>query len=185
VVICSSEKLRLDKARTNPNSHLVQHGVDIEHFAKAYDPRTTIPDEVKNLPGPVIGFWGLIADWVDLQLIRHVADAFSGGTVVLLGSATTDLSPLAGARNIRHLGRRPYADLPRYAKAFDVALMPFRVNELTLAANPLKVREYLAAGLPVVSTDIPEVARLGACRIGKDPDEIVREIAAALAAGAG
>ena len=83
------------------------------------------------------------------------------------------------------LGRKPYADLPRYAKAFDVALMPFRVNELTLAANPLKVREYLAAGLPVVSSAIPEVERLGICRIGKNPDEVVKQIAAAIAAGAG
>ena len=185
VVICSSEKLRADKAKTNSNAHLVQHGVDLEHFNQAFDPKTTLPDEVKNLPGPVIGFWGLIADWVDLRLIRHVADAFSGGTVVLLGSTTTDMSPLDGAKNIKFLGRRPYADLPRYAKAFDVALMPFKVNELTLAANPLKVREYLGAGLPVVSTDIPEVARLSMCRIGKDADAVVREIAAAIAAGAG
>ena len=185
VVICSSEKLRADKARVNPSSYLVQHGVDLEHFAKAYGPGTTPPDEVKNLPGPVIGFWGLIADWVDLALVRHVADAFSGGSVVLLGSSTTDLSPLDGARNIHFLGRRPYADLPRYAKAFDVALMPFKVNELTLAANPLKVREYLAAGLPVVSTAIPEVERLGLCRIGADADSVVREISAAIAAGAG
>jgi glycosyltransferase involved in cell wall biosynthesis len=185
VVICSSEKLRADKARVNPNAHLVQHGVDLEHFAKAFDPRTTIPQDLQGAPGPVIGFWGLIADWVDLQLIRHVADAFSGGTVALLGNANTDLGPLQGARNVRLLGRRPYADLPRYARAFDVALMPFRVNELTLAANPLKVREYLAAGLPVVSTAIPEVERLGVCRIGKDADGVVREIAAAIAAGPG
>ena len=185
VVICSSEKLRADKAKTNPNAHLVQHGVDLEHFGKAFRQETTIPDELKGVPGPVIGFWGLIADWVDLQLIRHVADAFSGGTVVLLGSSTTDMRPLEGAKNIKFLGRKPYADLPRYAKAFDVALMPFRVNELTLAANPLKVREYLGAGLPVVSTAIPEVERLGVCRIGKDADAVVREIAAAIAAGAG
>ncbi len=185
LVICSSEKLRADKARVNPNSHLVQHGVDLEHFAKAFDPRTAVADELKGAPGPVIGFWGLIADWVDLQLVRHVADAFSGGTVVLLGNSTTDLKPLDGARNVRVLGRRPYAELPRYARAFDVALMPFRVNELTLAANPLKVREYLAAGLPVVSTAIPEVERLGLCRIGHGADEIVREIAAAIAAGPG
>ncbi|HEY2027962.1 MAG TPA: asparagine synthase (glutamine-hydrolyzing) [Myxococcales bacterium] len=185
VVICSSEKLREDKARVNPNSHLVQHGVDLEHFAKAFAPTTTIPDELKGAPGPIIGFWGLIADWVDLQLIRHVADAFSGGTVVLVGNSTTDMSPLEGAKNIRVVGRKPYSDLPRYAKAFDVSLMPFRVNELTLAANPLKVREYLAAGLPCVSTAIPEVERLGVCRIGKDPDDVVREIAAAISAGAG
>jgi glycosyltransferase involved in cell wall biosynthesis len=185
VVICSSEKLRADKARVNPNAHLVQHGVDLEHFAKAFDPGTTIPHDLQGAPGPVIGFWGLIADWVDLQLVRHVADAFSGGTVALLGNVNTDLGPLQGARNVRLLGRRPYADLPRYARAFDVALMPFRVNELTLAANPLKVREYLAAGLPVVSTAIPEVERLGVCRIGKDADGVVREIAAAIAAGPG
>jgi glycosyltransferase involved in cell wall biosynthesis len=122
---------------------------------------------------------------VDVELIRHVADAYSGGTVVLVGNSTADLKPLEGARNIRVLGRKPYADLPRYAKAFDVALMPFRVNELTLAANPLKVREYLAAGLPVVSTAIPEVERLGVCRIGKDADGVVREIASAIAAGSG
>src|SRR5205085_695146 len=125
------------------------------------------------------------ADWVDLQLIRHVADAFSGGTVVLVGESRTGLGPLEGARNIRLLGRKPYADLPRYAKAFDVALMPFKVNALTLAANPLKVREYLAAGLPVVSTAIPEVERLGLCRIGRSADEVVREISAAIAAGGG
>ena len=185
VVICSAEKLRKDKERVNPNAYLVQHGVDLEHFAKAFDPKTTLPDEVKNLPGPVIGFWGLIADWVDLQLVRHVADAFSGGSVVLLGSSTTDMSALDGARNVHFLGRKPYADLPRYAKAFDVALMPFKVNELTLASNPLKVREYLGAGLPVVSTAIPEVERLGLCRIGSDADSVVREIAAAIAAGPG
>jgi len=165
-VICSSENLRADKARVNSNAHLVQHGVDLEHFAKAFSAATTIPDDLKGAPGPIIGFWGLIADWVDLPLIRHVADAFSGGTVVLLGDTKTNTKPLDGARNIRVLGRKPYADLPRYAKAFDVALMPFKVNELTLAANPLKVREYLAAGLPVVSTAIPEVERLGVCRIG-------------------
>jgi len=144
-----------------------------------------VPDDLKGAPGPIIGFWGLIADWVDLQLIRHVADAFSGGTVVLIGNSTTDMKSIEGARNIRFLGRKPYADLPRYAKAFDVALMPFKVNELTLASNPLKVREYLAAGLPVVSTAIPEVERLGVCRIGKDADGVVREIAAAVAAGPG
>jgi glycosyltransferase involved in cell wall biosynthesis len=185
VVICSAQKLVDDKIKVNSNTHLVQHGVDIEHFAKACDPATPVPEELKGAPGPIIGFWGLIADWVDLQLIRHVADAFSGGTIVLLGAATTDLSPLDGAKNIRVLGRKPYADLPRYAKAFDVAINPFRVNELTLAANPLKVREYLAAGVPVVATAIPEVERLGMCRIGKDPDDFVKQIAAAVSEGAG
>src|SRR5205823_13577165 len=88
-------------------------------------------------------------------------------------------------RNVYFLGRKPYADLPRYAKAFDVALMPLKVNELTLASNPLKVREYLPAGLPVVSTAIHEVERLGLCRIGTDADSVLREIVATIAAGPG
>jgi hypothetical protein len=80
------------------------------------------------------------------------------------------------------LGRQQYTDLPAYCKGFDVALNPFRINELTLSANPLKVREYLAAGLPVVSTDIPEVAVLEHCRIGKTAREFLEQVDAALAA---
>ena len=100
---------------------------------------------------------------------------------MLLGKATTDTSNLERLPNVHLLGRKPYASLPAYCKGFDVALMPFRINELTLNANPLKVREYLAAGLQVVSTAIPEVETLGLCRIGRDPDSFVREVEAALA----
>ncbi len=79
------------------------------------------------------------------------------------------------------LGRKPYEELPAYCKAFDVALNPFEINELTLAANPLKVREYLAAGLPVVSTDIPEVRVLDDCVIGTDHEDFIHKIEQALA----
>jgi hypothetical protein len=78
------------------------------------------------------------------------------------------------------LGRKPYAQLPVYCKGFDVALNPFRISRLTLNANPLKVREYLAAGLPVVSTAIPEVAILGQCRIGHNQGEFIFQIEQAL-----
>jgi glycosyltransferase involved in cell wall biosynthesis len=100
--------------------------------------------------------------------------------MVVLGKATTDISALERAPNIHVLGRQPYRDLPAYCKGFDVALNPFRINELTLNANPLKVREYLAAGLPVVSTDIPEVAVLANCRIGKDREQFLEQVAEAL-----
>ena len=82
--------------------------------------------------------------------------------------------------NVHLLGRRPYSELPAYCKGFDVALIPFRINELTLNANPLKVREYLAAGLPVVSTPIPEVEVLGLCRVASDPESFLREVEEAL-----
>ena len=129
----------------------MRHGVDFEHFRKALDAETN-SRTIAHLPRPIIGFFGLIADWVDVDLMAHVAEHFSTGSFVVLGKATTDVSALSEMPNVHLLGRKPYADLPAYCKGFDVAMNPFRINDLTLNANPLKVREYLAAGLPVVST---------------------------------
>jgi glycosyltransferase involved in cell wall biosynthesis len=181
LVIVSADRLQQSKAQVNPRTVLVRHGVDFDHFARALDPDTPVPDEVARLPRPVIGFFGLIADWVDVELMAEVARRYPHGSLVVLGKATTDVTALAAVPNVHLLGRKPYEDLPGYCKAFDVALMPFRVNELTLNANPLKVREYLAAGLPVVSTAIPEVEVLGQCRIGRSREEFLQQVEAALA----
>ncbi len=151
------------------------------HFRRALDPETVVPEELARLPHPRIGFFGLIADWVDLDLMAYVAKAFPNCSVVFVGKSITDISALEQLPNVHFLGRKPYADLPAYCKGFDVAVMPFRINELTLNANPLKVREYLAAGLQVVSTQIPEVEVLGLCRMASSPEAFVREIEAALA----
>ncbi len=144
------------------------------------DGATKIPAEIVNLPKPVIGFHGLLADWVDFELIKKTAEHFADGSVVLIGKITVDaerkIKILDGVKNIHFLGRKPYAELPAYCKGFDVALNPFEISELTLAANPLKVREYLAAGLEVVSTDIPEVRILDFCRIGETHDDFIRQI---------
>jgi len=180
LVIVSADTLYQSKSKINPDAVIIRHGVDFDHFRKALDPDTIVPPEIANLPRPVIGFFGLIADWVDLDLMAHVARQFPNGSLVLLGKATTDTSVLEGIPNVHLLGRKTYESLPDYCKGFDVALMPFRINELTLNANPLKVREYLAAGLPVVSTAIPEVEVLGLCRIGRDRESFVNEIKEAL-----
>jgi glycosyltransferase involved in cell wall biosynthesis len=185
LVITSAELLRASKARLNPNTVLVRHGVDHAHFAKALDAATVIPDEIAKLPRPVIGFFGLLADWVDLKLIRAVADAYPQGSMVVLGKVCTDTRAFEGANNIHLLGRKPYAALPAYCKGWDVALMPFAENELTANANPLKVREYLAAGLPVVSTPVPEVVQLGLCKIASGPLAYVDAVRQALAEGPG
>lgn len=161
VVIVSAERLLETKRRHNPNVHLVTHGVDVEHFRRACRPETRVPEELAALPGAVIGFFGLIADWVDLELLRRVALARPQWSLALVGKLDTDPSPVADLPNVHLFGRKDYADLPGWCKGFDVAVLPFAINELTLAANPLKLREYLAAGLPVVATPIPEVERLG------------------------
>ena len=180
LVVVSADRLLASKARLNPNTFLVRHGVDYEHFRKALAPETKIPPEIAALPHPRIGFFGLLADWVDIELMAETARRFPHGSLIALGKATTDVSALERLPNVHLLGRKPYAELPAYSKGFDVALMPFRINELTLNANPLKVREYLAAGLPVVSTPIPEVEVLGQCRIAADADGFEREIRRAL-----
>ncbi|MGI8788084.1 MAG: glycosyltransferase [Pyrinomonadaceae bacterium] len=185
LVVVSAEKLYESKKRFNENTFIIRHGVDFSHFRKALDEATKIPDEIANLPKPIIGFHGLLADWVDYELIKKTAEHFRNGSVVLIGKIAVDaerkIKILDDVPNIHFLGRQPYAGLPAYCKGFDVALNPFAINELTLSANPLKVREYLAAGLEVVSTDIPEVRILGYCRIGKTREEFIEQIEEALA----
>lgn len=184
LVVVSAENLLESKKHFNENTFLIRHGTDWAHFRTALDAETEIPAEIKNLPGPIIGFHGLLADWVDFELIKSVAERFSSGSVVLIGKIAVDaeqkIKILEGVPNIHFLGRKPYRELPAFCKGFDVALNPFAINELTLAANPLKVREYLAAGLETVSTDIPEVRILEHCRVGATHEDFIRQIEKAL-----
>jgi glycosyltransferase involved in cell wall biosynthesis len=179
-VIVSADRLYRSKAPFNSRTTLVRHGVDYSHFRRALDAETVVPEDVARLPRPVIGFFGLIADWVDVELMAQVAARFQAGSLALLGKVTTNVSALERLPNVHLLGRKPYDALPAYCKGFDVALMPFRINALTLNANPLKAREYLAAGLQVVSTAIPEVEALGCCRIGSDRESFLLEVERAL-----
>jgi glycosyltransferase involved in cell wall biosynthesis len=184
LVIVSAEKLFDDKKKYNENTNIIRHGTDWRHFRTALNSETKIPDEIKDLPKPIIGFHGLLADWVDFELIKKTAEHFNEGSVVLVGKISVDAEQkvkiLNNIKNVHFLGRKPYSELPAYCKGFDVALNPFAINELTLAANPLKVREYLAAGLNVVSTDIPEVRILKHCLIGEDHRGFIEKIETAL-----
>jgi len=159
LVFASAENLCRERQAINPHTHFIPHGVDLEHFSRALASSTDVPGVLRSLPRPVIGFFGLIADWVDIELIRALAEARPAWSFVLIGKCTTDLRPLQGLANIHLLGQKPYAALPGYCRGFDVGIIPFRTNDLTVRVNPLKLREYLAAGLPVVSTPLPEVAR--------------------------
>ncbi|MDC4227950.1 MAG: hypothetical protein MPW15_27900 [Candidatus Manganitrophus sp.] len=143
VVIVSASTLQESKRRWNPNTHLVRHGVEYDHFRKALDPATAIPPELAALPRPIIGFHGLVADWIDLPLIRKMAIQYPKWSIVLLGSATTDVSQISGLKNVHLLGKRPYESLPSYCKGFDAAILPFVVNRL----DPL-CESSQASGIP-------------------------------------
>jgi glycosyltransferase involved in cell wall biosynthesis len=183
-VIVSSDRLYETKKPYNKNTFLVTHGVEVPHFRKACDPQTPVPEEMKRLQGPVIGFFGLIADWVDLDLIRFLAQSRPDCNFVLIGKVTTDVSLFEGLDNVHLLGQKTYEELPGYVKAFDIAVLPFVMNELTIASNPLKLREYLAAGLPVVSCAIPEAERLKhLIKIGRNRNEFLDHVNAILASG--
>ncbi len=190
-MITCSEPLFRAKSLLNRNTVLVRHGVEHAHFARALEPATAIPEDVRRLPRPLFGFYGLIAPWVDLELLGELARAHPLGSVVLIGECNPQSSPglerLRALPNVHLLGRRDYASLPAYCKAFDVALLPFVLSELTRNANPLKLREYLAAGLPVVATRIPEAETLAprGVRVAGGATGFLAEVAAALAAGPG
>lgn len=182
LVLASSETLAEERRRWNPRTHFVSHGVDVTHFARALDAGVPPPADAAGLARPVIGFFGLIAEWIDLELIAEIARQRPAWTVVLIGKADVDTSALRALPNVRLLGQKPYEALPGYCRAFDVGIIPFRIDALTVRANPLKLREYLAAGLPVVSSDLPEVRKYaGLVHIAAGAGGFVAAIEAALA----
>jgi glycosyltransferase involved in cell wall biosynthesis len=181
VVIASARKLYEAKRLLHDNVHLVPHGVDVDHFAAALRHSLAAPPDVADCTRPVFGFFGLIGKYVDLSLIAAVARRRPDWTFVLIGEAVCDTSTVGRFANVRLLGRRSYDELPQYCRAFDAGLIPFLVNDLTRAVNPIKLREYLAAGLPVVSTPLPEVrAYEPHVRVGDTPETFERACELAL-----
>ena len=157
LVFASAEDLAASCRQYNSHVHYIPHGVDYAHFVGALD-RRPLPDDLPDIPEPRVGFFGLIHEWVDLDLIRQLAERLPY-SFVLIGDAKRNLGPLRDLPNVFHLGRKPYAMLPDYCRGFQAAMVPFRHTALTRSVNPIKLREYAAAGLPVVSTDLPEVRR--------------------------
>jgi glycosyltransferase involved in cell wall biosynthesis len=173
VVFTTGRSLWERRRLLNPETHLALHGVDHAHFASALDSETPLPADLADAPAPIVGFFGLIQDWIDLSLISYLAEQRPNWTIAIIGKALVDITPLRRHANIRILGQKPYAELPKYCRAFSIGMLPFVVNELTRNVNPIKLREYLSAGLPVVSTELPETAGYDHCRITRSPDEFL------------
>jgi glycosyltransferase involved in cell wall biosynthesis len=141
-----------------------------------------VPADLAALPRPRIGFYGTLRDWVDLELIAHVARARPGWSIALLGQVLCDVSAVRGIPNVHLLGQKRHDELPAYCKGFDAGMIPYRIDERMKFVNPLKLREYLSAGVPVVSTPVHEVVRYAhLCRIAGTPEDFVVALDEAIA----
>lgn len=183
IVFVASSTLLESKQRLNSNTHLSPHGVDVEHFARAQDRSIGAPEEFKSLSKPIIGFFGLIERWIDLDLVAYLAEQRPAWSFVMIGRVAVPSEDVPNLPNLHFLGKRPYGDLPRYGSQFDAAIIPYRLTQQVLHANPLKLREYLAMGKPIVSVSTPEIDDFAdVVRIARTREEFLAELDATLAA---
>ncbi len=160
VVFTGGPSLHRSRCERHPNVHCFPGSVDAAHFTQALDRINSHPAH-RNIPGPRLGFYGVIDERFDSELIAQVADAHPQWQIVLVGPIVKNESVLLPQReNIHYLGRQPYAELPYFLAGWDVCLLPFSVNESTRFINPAKALEYMAAELPVVSTPMNDVVEL-------------------------
>jgi UDP-galactopyranose mutase len=159
VVFTGGYSLYEAKKGLHPNIHPFPSSVDRGHFgrARAMD---AAPDDQCSLPRPRFGFYGVIDERMDLEMIAAVADAHPEWSLVMVGPVVKiDPADLPHRPNIHYLGNKQYEELPVYLGGWDVAMMPFAINESTKFISPTKTPEYLAGGRPVVSTPITDVVR--------------------------
>jgi len=158
VVFAGGYKLSLSKAKYHANVHFFGCGVDVAHFATARSADVEVPREIASLTRPVVGYYGVIDERIDYDLLRTLAASLPEAELVMVGPVVkVDPAELPQGRNIHWLGQRQYAELPAHVKGFDVCLMPFALNEATEYINPTKTLEYMAAGKPIVSTAVSDV----------------------------
>lgn len=158
VVFTGGRKLWEAKQQQNPNCHFYGCGVDVKHFERAKKSTLPLPEDIRNLDGPVLGYFGVVDERLDYELIDELARAHPEWNIVMVGPTTkVDAAALPQRANLHWLGGRPYAELPAYAQAFDVCLMPFALNEATEYINPTKALEYMATARPIVSTAVADV----------------------------
>lgn len=159
IVFTGGSSLYAAKRGRHSNVHLFPSSIDAAHFARARG-EIVAPADQATIATPRLGFAGVVDERMDLDLLVGIADARPDWSLVVVGPVVKiDWSDLPQRRNIHYLGSKPYTALPGYMAGWDVALMPFALNESTRFISPTKTPEYLAAGCPVVSTPIVDVVR--------------------------
>ena len=184
-VFVISEALRERATRLSKNVYSYPAGVEFPKFETA---RLSgqVPSDLAALPRPVVGYVGAVSAVFDEDLVVEMAARLPGATFALVGPTYRDVSRLAALPNVRLLGERPHDEIPSYIKGFDVALIPYLKTPYTDSVYSCKLNEYLAMGVPVVSTDMREirhfVERHGpVVEIGRNADDFIQKVSAALA----
>lgn len=141
------------------NVHCFPSSVDFDHFARARN-GISLPSDISEIPSPIVGYFGVVDERLDLELIEETAAKLPEVSFVFIGPVVKiSESDLPRLPNIHYLGMKDYQTLPNYLKAFNVAMMPFALNDATKYISPTKTLEYMAAGKPIVSTRVKDVER--------------------------
>lgn len=177
-----SDHLVSNKVTLKGATHLLTHGVDINHFKHATCSGTCPPSSFVGISPPIIGYFGLIDERTDQDLIEVILTRHPEWSVVFIGKSVVDLTRLLQFKNFHHQEAVAYQKIPCYAAMFSVCLLPYVRSLLTDNINPLKLKEYLATGKPVVATALPEAVKLAGwgVRIGSDYAAVVEQIESVL-----
>lgn len=159
IIFTGGKSLYESKKQFHKNVHCIPNSVDNYHFAKALN-GVAIPDDIASLKSPIVGYYGVIDERINLELLHEAAKKLPNISFVMIGPlGQIEENELPKESNIHYLGIKPYSQLPNYLKAFDVAMMPFALNDATKYISPNKTLEYIAAGRAIISTKIPDVVR--------------------------
>lgn len=157
LVFTGGRSLQKSKEGVNPRTHCYPSGVEYDHFHKAALEETPLAEDIRNIPGPILGYFGAIDERIDFDLIQYLCEKKPDWSIVFIGPLIHYAFPPVDRPNFHYLGKKPYNQLPEYLKVFDVCLMPFVDSDLTRHISPTKTPEYLAGGKPVVSSPVPDV----------------------------
>lgn len=177
LVVTSADLLYKDmtkKRTSNKNIILSSNGVDVEHFSTLIEEKISTMEEIKKNYKTIIGYYGALASWFDYELVRKLANRYPNIAFVLIGikyDTSFDKSKISEIKNIKYLGPIDYQKLPLYANYFSIAWIPFLINEITLATNPIKVFEYMALDKYIITSALPECKKYKSVNIANNYDD--------------
>jgi len=157
LVVTTAKELEKVKKEFNKNTISIPNGANIEHFKRTFSPHTQIPEDMKVFKKPIVGYIGSVFRYINEEWVAFAAEELPEYDFVFIGPISIDIKDLNKRDNIHFLGKKSYSLLPEYLKSFSVATIPFVIDGVTLKASPIKFYEYLASGVPIVSTELPDL----------------------------